>query len=264
MLQSTPVVFVVDDDASVRRSLALLIDSAGWHPETFATAQEFLSFPRVVAPACLVLDVTLPDLDGLELQRRMAADRVCMPIIFISGHGDVPMTVRAMKAGAMEFFTKPIASNALLAAIGHAIELSSALLFEEAATRSLREAHASLTSREREVMALVVLGLLNKQIGAELAISEITVKAHRGSMMRKMKADSVAHLVTMAAKLGIASCDPATRCRYAGTAKTTPADRTLGRHLVASALGSIEAARARTVQTARAEDAFAASSRVPA
>jgi FixJ family two-component response regulator len=204
MMHNTPVVFVVDDDASVRRSLELLIDSAGWLAETFASGQEFLSCPPVLAPSCLVLDVTLPDLDGLELQKRVAADRMDMPIIFISGYGDVPMTVRAMKAGAMEFLTKPIASEALLNAIRHAIERSSVVLAEEAAMRSLRECHASLTCREREVMAGVISGLLNKQIGAELDISEITVKAHRGSMMRKMRANSVPHLVNMAAKLGIA------------------------------------------------------------
>ncbi len=214
MLHGTPVVFVVDDDASVRTSLELLIESAGWHAETFALAQEFLARPRVLAPSCLVLDVTLPDLNGLELQKRVAAERTDMPIIFISGHGDVRMTVRAMKAGAMEFLTKPLESEALLSAIGHALERSTAVLFEEAAMRSLRECHASLTCREREVMALVVSGLLNKQIGAELDISEITVKAHRGSMMRKMRANSVAHLVNIAAKLGIASRDPVDR-RYA-------------------------------------------------
>jgi FixJ family two-component response regulator len=237
-------VFVVDDDASVRRSLALLVDSAGWRPETFASARGFLSFPRVLAPTCLVLDVTLPDLDGLELQRRMAADRIDMPIIVISGYGDVPMTVRGMKADAIEFLTKPLESEALLNAIRHAIELSSTLLAEEVAIRSLRQAHASLTHREREVLALVVLGFLNKQIGAELAISEITVKAHRGSMMRKMKADSVAHLVNMAARLGIACCDSAPGRRYG--------------------VRPIEAARVRMVQTARSEDALSASSRAPA
>jgi len=215
MLHNTPVVFVVDDDGSVRRSLALLIDSAGWRAATFASAEEFLSCPRVRAPSCLVLDVNLPDLDGLELQRRVAAERNDMPIIFISGHGDVPMTVRAMKAGAMEFLTKPLESEALLSAIQHAIERSAAVFAEEAAMRSLRECHAALTCREREVMALVVSGLLNKQIGAELDISEITVKAHRGSMMRKMRASSLAHLVNMAAKLGIAPCDPVNRCRFA-------------------------------------------------
>jgi len=208
-MSRTPVVYVVDDDASVRRSLELLIDSAGWHALAFASAQAFLSRAPVPAPSCLVLDVTLPDLNGLELQRRLAAERIQMPIIFISAHGDVPMTVRAMKAGAMEFLTKPLVAEALLNAITLAIERSAAALAEEAAMRSLHECHDSLTCREREVMALVVCGLLNKQIAAELDISEITVKAHRGSMMRKMKANSVAHLVNMAAKLCIPYGEPA-------------------------------------------------------
>jgi FixJ family two-component response regulator len=201
MLHATPIVFVVDDDDSVRKSLALLIDSAGWQPETFASAQEFLHHPRVVAPSCLVLDVSLPDLNGLELQKRVARDRMDMPIIFISGYGDVPMTVRAMKAGAVEFLTKPLAGDVLVGAIQHAIERSRNTLDHEEAMRTLREGHASLSPRERQVMALVVSGLLNKQVGGELGISEITVKAHRGQVMRKMKADSLAHLVTMAARL---------------------------------------------------------------
>jgi FixJ family two-component response regulator len=208
MLQIIPVVFVVDDDSSVRGSLELLIDSAGWHAKTFASAREFLACPRLPAPSCLVLDVGLPDIDGLELQKRMAGEGIDMPIIFISGCGDVPMTVRAMKAGAIEFLTKPLRDDALMSAIQQAIERSSAALAVEVTMRSLRDCHASLTCREREVMALVVSGLLNKQIGAELDISEITVKAHRGSMMRKMKAASLAHLVNIAAKLGIAPCDP--------------------------------------------------------
>lgn len=211
MLQNIPLVFVVDDDASVRRSLQLLIDSAGWQAETFASAWEFLARPRVATPSCLVLDVELPDLDGLELQSQVAAERNDLPIIFISGHGDVPMTVRAMKAGAMTFLTKPLNADALLDAARGAIERSAAVLAREAAMRSLRQRHGLLTSREREVMALVVAGLLNKQIGAELGISEITVKAHRGSMMRKMGADSLAQLVSLAAKLGITPSDSVTR-----------------------------------------------------
>jgi len=201
----TPIVFVVDDDISVRRSLQSLIDSAGWQSETFASAQEFLSYPRVLAPSCLVLDVTLPDLNGLELQKRIAVDRTDMPIIFISGYGDVPMTVQAMKAGAIEFLTKPLGGDVLLSAIQHAIDRSSAALDHEKSMRTLRECHALLSRREREVMALVVSGLLNKQVGAELGISEITVKAHRGQVMRKMKADSLADLVNMAARLGLAA-----------------------------------------------------------
>jgi FixJ family two-component response regulator len=201
MLHVTPIVFVVDDDVSVRNSLELLIDSAGWQPETFASAQEFLHRPRVVTPSCLVLDMSLPDLNGLELQKRVATDRIDMPIIFISGYGDVPMTVRAMKAGAIEFLTKPLAGDVLVGAIHHAIERSRTTLDHEETMRKLRDRHASLSPRERQVMTLVVSGLLNKQIGSELGISEITVKAHRGQVMRKMKAESLPALVTMASKL---------------------------------------------------------------
>ena len=201
MSDTKPTVFVVDDDISVRESLELLIDSAGWQPLTYASGHEFLARPRTPTPSCLVLDVTLPDLNGLDLQKRVAADRFDMPIIFISGCGDVPMTVRAMKAGAVEFLTKPLDGNVLLSAIQHAIERSSAALGHEEAMRGLRDRHASLTPREREVMELVVSGRLNKQVGGELGISEITVKAHRGKVMRKMKADSLAALVNMAARL---------------------------------------------------------------
>jgi FixJ family two-component response regulator len=204
MSHATPIVFVVDDDVSVRQSLELLIRCAGWQPETFASAQEFLSRPRVLAPSCLVLDVTLPDLNGLDLQKRVAVDRIDMPIIFITGYGDVPMTVRAMKAGAVEFLTKPVADEVLLSAIRHAIERSHIALRHEAEIQALRDCYASLSRREREVMALVVSGLLNKQVGGELGISEITVKAHRGRVMRKMKADSLADLVNMAARLRFA------------------------------------------------------------
>jgi FixJ family two-component response regulator len=199
--QATPIVFVVDDDVSVRESLESLIACAGWKPETFASAQSFLSRSKPDVPSCLVLDVSLPDLSGLDLQNRVAADRTDMPIIFITGYGDVPMTVRAMKAGAVEFLTKPFDDDVLLTAIRHAIERSRIALDRELEVRALRDCQSSLTTREREVMALVIRGLLNKQIGGELGISEITVKAHRGHMMRKMKADSVADLVTMAAKL---------------------------------------------------------------
>ena len=202
MPHATPVVFVVDDDVSVRESLELLIRCEGWQPETFASAQDFLARPRVLAPSCLVLDVSLPGLNGLDLQKRIAGDRIEMPIVFITGHGDVPMTVQAMKAGAIEFLTKPFSDDALLNAIREAIERSQAAIEHEAALRSLRERHASLTTREREVMALVVSGMLNKQIGSDLGISEITVKAHRGRVMQKMKADSLADLVKMAASLG--------------------------------------------------------------
>jgi FixJ family two-component response regulator len=201
---ATPIVFVVDDDVSVRESLEWLIISAGWQPEVFASAQEFLARPRLLAPSCLVLDVMLPDLNGLELQKRIAVDRIDMPIIFITGHGDVPMTVQAMKAGAVEFLTKPFGTDVLLSAIGHAIERSHTALRHEAELRALREGYASLSPREREVMALVVCGQLNKQVAGELGISEITVKAHRGKVMRKMKANSLADLVNRAARLRLA------------------------------------------------------------
>jgi FixJ family two-component response regulator len=200
----TPVVFVVDDDVSVRESLELLIRSAGWEPELFASAQEFLARPRTFAPSCLILDVNLPDLNGLELQKRIAADRVEMPIIFITGYGDVPMTVKAMKAGAVEFLTKPFGDDVVLSAIRNAIDRSEAALGSEAEMRAVREGYASLTHRERQVMKFVVSGMLNKQVGAELGISEITVKAHRGQAMRKMKANSLADLVRMADGLHLA------------------------------------------------------------
>ncbi|WP_420997312.1 response regulator transcription factor [Cupriavidus sp. 30B13] len=202
MPHAQPIVFVVDDDVSVRESLELLIRCAGWQPQTFASAQAFLGRPRTGdAPSCLVLDVTLPDLNGLDLQALVTAERSDMPIIFISGYGDVPMTVRAMKAGAADFLTKPFGDEALLGAIRHAIERSGSALGRAAELRALRDRYASLTGREREVMALVVRGRLNKQIGGELGISEITVKAHRGKVMRKMQADSLASLVNMAGKI---------------------------------------------------------------
>src|SRR5467141_4283727 len=199
-----PVVFVVDDDVSVRESLELLIRTAGWVPQTFASAREFLSRAPVPAPGCLVLDVHLPDLNGLDLQESVAADRNDLPIILITGYGDVPMTVRAMKAGAVEVLTKPFNEDVLLGAIQHALERSRTALRQEVEMRALRQDYASLSRQEREVMALVVRGLLNKQIGGELGISEVTVKTHRGRVMRKMKAGSLADLVNMAAKLRLA------------------------------------------------------------
>src|SRR5579863_6421972 len=200
MLHLTPIVFVVDDDVSVRESLELLVRCEGWRPETFASAQEFLACPRALVPSCLVLDVSLPGLNGLELQKRVAGERTEMPIIFITGYGDVPMTVQAMKAGAVEFLTKPFNDEVLLTAIRAALDRSRVALSLEAEMRVLRDRYASLSQRERQVMALVVSGLLNKQIGGELGISEITVKAHRGKVMQKMQADSLAGLVRMAAK----------------------------------------------------------------
>lgn len=202
--QQQPIVFVVDDDISVRESLELLIKFAGWQPETFASAKDFLERPRTTTPSCLVLDVSLPDLNGLELQKLIASHRTDMPIIFITGHGNVPMTVQAMKAGAVEFLTKPFDDEVLLSAIRHAIKRSAAVLDDQAETSALRHSYNSLTPREQDVMSLVVAGMLNKQIGLKLGISEITVKAHRGKMMQKMKADSVADLVKTAVRLGLA------------------------------------------------------------
>ena len=196
-----PTVFVVDDDISVRESLEVLIRCAGWRSAVFATAREFLACPRLLAPSCLVLDVSLPDLNGLDLQKLIAGDRSEMPIIFITGNGDVPMTVRAMKEGAVDFLTKPFDGEVLLGAIRHSISRSSIALSQEAKMRALRDDYASLSTREREVMALVASGMMNKQVGVELGISEITVKAHRGRVMQKMKADSLADLVKMAGAL---------------------------------------------------------------
>jgi len=201
--QQQPIVFVVDDDISVRESLESLISFAGWQPETFASAAEFLARPRITIPSCLVLDVSLPDLNGLELQKLIASERIDMPIIFITGYGDVPMTVQAMKGGAVEFLTKPFDDEVLLRAIQHAIKRSASVLNDQAEVSMLRRSYESLTPREGDVMRLVVVGMLNKQIGLKLNISEITVKAHRGKMMQKMKADYVADLVKTAVRLGL-------------------------------------------------------------
>ena len=204
MSHATAIVFVVDDDMSVRESLEALIRFEGWQPETFASAQDFLSRSQSpLAPSCLVLDVNLPGLNGLELQKHVSSERLEMPIIVITGYGDVPPTVQAMKAGAVEFLTKPFDDEVLLDAIRNAIERSRLALAQATEAQALRERHASLSRREREVMALVVSGLLNKQVGGELGISEITVKAHRGRVMRKMNARSIADLVTMAARLDV-------------------------------------------------------------
>ncbi len=205
MAQTTPVVFVVDDDVSVREALEGLLRHEGWQTETFESAQQFLAHPRAATPSCLILDVNLPDLNGLDLQQRVATDRGDMPIIFLTGYGDVPTSVRAMKAGAAEFLTKPFDDEVLLAAVRDAIARSHDTLVGESERLALQMRYQSLTGRERDVMALVVRGLLNKQVGGELGISEITVKAHRGKVMQKMEARTFVDLVNMAAKLGLAT-----------------------------------------------------------
>lgn len=209
MSAAMPIVFIFDDDISVRESLELLIQTQGWQPEVFSSAGEFLDRPRTLVPSCLILDLSLPGLDGLELQKRIAVERTVLPIIFITGYGDVPKTVQAMKAGAVEFLTKPFNDEVLLTAVRQALERSRLALSYDTEMQDLRDRYASLTPRERQVMALVVSGLLNKQVGGDLGISEITVKAHRGQVMQKMKADSLAALVKMAAKLRIAQASAA-------------------------------------------------------
>lgn len=195
------IVFVVDDDVSVRESLEYLIRDEGWQVETFTSAEEFVNRPREFAPSCLILDISMPGLNGLELQKRLSVERPDMPIIFLTGHGDIPKTVQAIKAGAVEFLTKPVSDSTLLSAVGKAIQRSTALIARDAELRVLRVRYARLTSREREVLALVVVGKANKEIANELGISEVTVKAHRGSMMQKMGASSLAELVNQATRL---------------------------------------------------------------
>lgn len=204
MSDATSVVFVVDDDVSVRESLELLIHFEGWQAEIFSSADEFLSRSRPDVPSCLILDMSLPGLSGLDLQKRIAGERTDMPIIFITGHGDIPSTVQAMKAGAVEFLTKPFTDETLLSAIRQALERSRTALLHDGELQKIRDRYASLSPREQQVMGLVVSGLLNKQVGAELGISEITVKAHRGRVMQKMKADSLAELVEIAGRLRLA------------------------------------------------------------
>ena len=199
-----PVVSVVDGDVSVRQSMDPLIRAAGWRSESFATAEEFLARPAASVPSCLILDVNLLGFNGLDFQRRVAVDRPATPIIFTSAHADVPLSVRAMKGGAVEFLMKPFGADVMLEAIGQALERSRRALDHDAKMRTLRESYQSLTPREREVMVLVVSGRLNKQVGGELGISEITVKAHRGQVMRKMKADSLPALVHIVSTLGLA------------------------------------------------------------
>ena len=200
---ATPVVFVVDDDTSVRKSLESLIRAAGWQPESFASARAFLGRPRASVPSCLILDADLPDCNGLELQKRLAVERPHTPIVFVTADADIPMSVQAMKAGAVEFLMKPLGADVMLDAIEQALERSRRALEHDAKLKALRESYHSLTPREREVMVLVVSGRLNKQVGGELGISEITVKAHRGQVMRKMKADSLPALVHIVSKLGL-------------------------------------------------------------
>jgi FixJ family two-component response regulator len=204
MHNSLPVVYVVDSDFSVRQSLQLLIRNAGWRSETFASASEFLAFPKANVPCCLILDFTLPDMNGLELQQRISAERSDMPVIFLTGDADIPTAVRAFKRGALEFLTKPSSSDILLNALQIAIRRSIAAQSRENELHALHGDYQLLTQRERQVMKLVVSGLLNKQVGLELGISEITVKAHRGSVMRKMRASSLPHLVNIASKLRVA------------------------------------------------------------
>lgn len=203
MPPTRPTVVVVDDDISVRESLELLIENEGWQPALFESAQEFLAQLPTVVPSCLILDVNLPDLSGLDIQQRISDEKSSTPIIFITGYGDIPTSVRAMKAGAAEFLTKPLDDEILIGAIRDAVLRSQANLKRDGAQRQLEERFASLSKREREVMNLVVKGLMNKQVAFELDISEITVKAHRGRVMEKMRATTFVDLVNMAGRLGI-------------------------------------------------------------
>jgi FixJ family two-component response regulator len=209
MPPTLPTVVVVDDDVSVRESLELLIQNEGWQPALFESAQEFLARLPSVVPSCLILDVNLPDLSGLDIQQRISDAKSSTPIIFITGYGDIPTSVRAMKAGAAEFLTKPLNDEILIAAVRQAVLRSQANLKREGAQRQLQERFDLLSKREREVMNLIVKGLMNKQVGFELGISEITVKAHRGRVMEKMHAATFVDLVNMAGRLGISTAKEA-------------------------------------------------------
>jgi FixJ family two-component response regulator len=226
MNESPSIAFVVDDDISVRESLELLLRDDGLDVKTFVSAQEFLCDPPVTVPSCLVLDISLPGLNGLDLQKRVAIERQEMPIIFITGHRDIPMTLQAMKAGAVEFLTKPFSDEILLNAVRTALVRSRAILDRAIGIRALKSRYTCLTAREREVMALVVVGFSNKQIGSELSISEVTVKAHRGNMMRKMKAESLADLVNIATRLRLRR-PTNTTVPWAETAPSTRGDLAL-------------------------------------
>jgi FixJ family two-component response regulator len=208
MAEAEPIVFVIDDDPSVRRAIRRLIGSVGLQVELFGSAKEFLSSRRPDGPSCLVLDIRLPGISGLDFQRGLAEANIHIPIIFITAHGDIPMTVRAMKAGAVEFLTKPFRDQDLLDAIHVALEQDRAKRQQEEEMATLRQRWESLTPREREVLPLVVSGLLNKQIAGEIGTSETTVKVHRGQLMRKMGADSLAELVRLAERIGIPNTKP--------------------------------------------------------
>jgi FixJ family two-component response regulator len=211
--QTTPVVFVIDPDSAAHESLELAISCQGWRPKSFRSAEDFLDKPLELVPSCLLLEVSLPGLSGLELQKRVARERPHIRIIFLSAKGDIATTVEAMKAGAIEFLTKPFRNEDLLSAVREGLERSGRVLAKQAERHALQKCYASLSPRERQVMALVSYGLLNKQTGDELGISEITVKAHRGQVMRKMRAASVANLVEMAGKLGLTMGRETTKLR---------------------------------------------------